>query len=157
MAIHPPTIEHVQERDGELYIGASRVTLSSAISAWKQGGQRPESILAAYPSLSLAAAYGAVAYYLDHQDELEAYFAEGRQQFEQLRAESRAADPAFHANLRQRMEQLRQSGFLQPITQPTDVTEVTDPGNDVDKTSRTDNANGADVDCGETEANEGGQ
>jgi len=112
MAIHPPTIEHVQQRDGELYIGRSRVTLSSAISAWKQGDQRPESIVAAYPTLSLAAAYGAVAYYLDHQNELEQYFAEGRREFERRRAESQTADPAFHTDLRRKMNALRDSGFL---------------------------------------------
>ena len=111
MALHPPSIEHIQERDGDLYVGRSRVTLSSAISAWKQGGQRPESITAAYPTLSLAAAYGAVTYYLDHQEELERYFEEGRREFERLRAESQAADPAFHADMRQRMGALRDSGF----------------------------------------------
>lgn len=112
MATHPPTVEHVQQRDGELYIGHSRVTLSSAISAWKQGNRRPESIVSAYPTLSLAAAYGAVTYYLDHQEELEQYFAQGRREFERLRAESQAADPAFHTGMRRRMDTLRDSGFL---------------------------------------------
>ena len=114
MAIHLQTVEHVQERDGELYIGHSRVTLSSAISVWKQGNQRPESIIEAYPTLSLAAAYGAVAYYLDHQEELERYIEERRREFERLRAASHAADPVFHADMRRRMEALRQSNFLQP-------------------------------------------
>lgn len=112
MAIHPQAVEHVQERDGELYIGQSRVTLSSVIAVWKQEGQHPESIPAAYPAVSLAAAYSAVAYYLDHQEELDQYFEEGRRQFERLRAESQAADPAFHSDMRQRMEKLRQTDFL---------------------------------------------
>lgn len=112
MAVHPQSVEHVQERDGELYIGQSRVTLSSVIAVWKQEGQRPESILEAYPAVSLAAAYSAVAYYLDHQEELDQYFEEGRREFERLRAESQAADPAFHADMRERMESLRRSGFL---------------------------------------------
>jgi len=116
MANHPPTIEHVQERNGELYIGHSRVTLSSAISAWKQGGQRPESITAAFPSLSLAAAYGAVAYYLDHQEALDQYFEAGRREFERLRAQSRAADPVFYADMRQRIAALRDAGFLRHIS-----------------------------------------
>ncbi|HEY8325944.1 MAG TPA: DUF433 domain-containing protein, partial [Ktedonobacterales bacterium] len=112
MAIHPQAVEHVQERDGELYIGQTRVTLSSVISAWEQEGQRPERIPAAFPAVSLAAAYGAVAYYLDHQEELDRYFEACRREFERLRAESQAADPAFHARLRERMETLRTSDVL---------------------------------------------
>ena len=112
MAIHPQAVEHVQERDGELYIGRSRVTLSSVISVWKQEGQRPESIPEAFPTVPLAAAYGAVAYYLDHQEELDRYFEEGRREFERLRAESQAANPAFYASLRGRMEKLRASDLL---------------------------------------------
>lgn len=112
MAIHPQAIEHVQERDGELYIGQSRVTLSSVIAVWKQADQRPESIPAAYPAVSLAAAYSAVAYYLDHQEELDRYFEEGRREFERLRAASQAADPAFHSDMRRRMETLRNADVL---------------------------------------------
>lgn len=67
MAIHPEAVEYVQERDGELYIGASRVTLASVIAAWRQADGRPENIVEVYPTVSLAAAYGAVAFYLDHR------------------------------------------------------------------------------------------
>lgn len=116
MALHPHPIEYIQEREGELYIGRSRVTLSSAISAWQQGNQRPESIPEAFPTLPLAAAYGAVAYYLEHRDELDRYFEEEQREFERLRAESQSADPAFHADLRQRMDALRGSGFLQHLS-----------------------------------------
>ncbi len=117
MAIHPQAVEHVQERDGELYIGQSRVTLSSVIAVWNQEGQRPESIPAAYPTVSLAAAYSAVAYYLDHQEGLDRYFEEGRREFERLRAENRAADPSFHSDIRQRIEALRHADFLDGAAQ----------------------------------------
>ena len=97
-------IEHVTEREGEYFVGQTRVTLRSVIVAWERGGEKPESIITAFPTVSLADAYGAVAFYLDHRTALDGRFAEQRQEFERLRAESQATDPTFHVDLRRRMD-----------------------------------------------------
>ena len=110
MAIH--TIEHVREHDGDYFVGATRVTLGSAIAAWQQGGERPESITEAFPSISRADAYGAIAFYLDHRQELDQFFTEQMREFERQRAESQAANPEFYVDLQQRIEALRASGWL---------------------------------------------
>lgn len=112
MAIH--TVEHVQERDDDYFVGATRVTLGSAIAAWQQGGERPESVTEAFSAVSLADAYGAVAFYLDHRQELDQFFAEQSREFERLRAESQAANPEFYADLRRRMDAQRASRELWP-------------------------------------------
>lgn len=112
MAIH--TIEHIQERDGDYFIGSSRVTLGSAIAAWLQGDERPESIAEAFPSITRADAYGAIAFYLDHRQELDQFFAEQEREFERQRAESQAANPEFYAEMRRRIEALRASGWWLP-------------------------------------------
>lgn len=106
------TVEHVQERDGDYFVGHSRVTLGSAIAAWRQGGERPESVTEAFPSLSRADAYGAIAFYLDHRQELDHLFAEQLAEFERQRAESQSAHPEFYAEMRRRIEALRASGWL---------------------------------------------
>jgi len=93
MAIH--TIEHVQERDGDYFAGSTRVMLGSAIAAWQQGSERPESVTQAFPSISLADAYGAIAFYLDHRHELDQFFAEQLREFERQRTESQTANPNF--------------------------------------------------------------
>ena len=111
MAIH--TVEHIQERDGDYFVGDSRVTLGSAIAAWLQGGERPESIPEAFPSITRADAYGAIAFYLDHRQELDRFFDEQEREFERQRAESQAANPEFYAEMWRRMEALRASGWQQ--------------------------------------------
>jgi uncharacterized protein (DUF433 family) len=102
MALH--STEHVQERDGDYFVGSTRVTLGSAIATWQQSGERPERVTEAFPSVSLADAYGAIAFYLDHRQELDQFFAEQLREFERLRSESQAADPEFYADLRRRMD-----------------------------------------------------
>jgi uncharacterized protein (DUF433 family) len=66
---------YVQQREGELYVGESRVTLYSIIANWRRG-EGPESIQQAFPSLPLVAIYGAITYYLEHQAGLDARFQE---------------------------------------------------------------------------------
>jgi len=123
MAIH--TVEHIQERDGDYFVSGSRVTLGSAIAAWLQGGERPESITEAFPSITRADAYGAIAFYLDHRQELDRFFAEQEREFERQRAKSQAANPEFYAEMRRRMGALRASGWQRHEEQ--DVTDTTPP------------------------------
>lgn len=109
MAIH--SVEHVREREGEYFVGNTRVTLYGAIGAWKNNGRTVEGIVDAYPSVTLADAYGAVAFYLDHEQEMDEYFAFLQREFERRRAESQAADPEFHAETRRRKEVLLAAGW----------------------------------------------
>jgi uncharacterized protein (DUF433 family) len=63
------------EKQGDIYrIKGSRVALDSIIYQFQQG-RSPEAIQDAFPSLSLSQVYGAIAYYLDHQTELNKYLA----------------------------------------------------------------------------------
>lgn len=68
-------VDHVQRREGEFFVGATRVTLRSIIADWKRG-RRPEQIAEDFPAVPLAAIYGAIAYYLERQRELDGYFSE---------------------------------------------------------------------------------
>jgi uncharacterized protein (DUF433 family) len=57
---------------GTIRVGRSRVTLDTVIAAYQQGAS-PEAIARQYPAVTLAEAYGAIAYYLQHQAEMDAY------------------------------------------------------------------------------------
>src|SRR5689334_6352538 len=112
---------YVRERDGVLYVGETRVTVSSLISAWRNEGYTAEEAQAAFPSLSLAQVYGTIAYYLDHQAELDAQFLADDQDYWRLRERDRAQDPTFYAQLDERRARLRErntdtdaSGSIQP-------------------------------------------
>ena len=53
-------------------VGGTDVPLDSVVAAFHQG-HSPEMILAQYPSLSLEEVYGAIAYYLAHRTDVDAY------------------------------------------------------------------------------------
>jgi uncharacterized protein (DUF433 family) len=58
--------------DGTLRVKGSRVTLDVIVRQFKQGATA-EQILEDYPSLNLRDVYGAIYYYLDHEEEVEEY------------------------------------------------------------------------------------
>lgn len=97
---------YVELREGVRYVRSSRVPLASLVWLWRDG-QSAEAIREAYPTLRLAEVYGALAYYLDHQAEVDQELAEGLAQFDAQRAAAEAADPARYAALRQRFAAAR--------------------------------------------------
>jgi uncharacterized protein (DUF433 family) len=99
-------VEYVSERNGELHVAATRVTLRSVIEDWKQG-RTPEQVTEDYPSVPLAVVYGSIATYLERRAELDQRFAEEDAEYERARAASQAADSAFHASVRERIAKIR--------------------------------------------------
>jgi uncharacterized protein (DUF433 family) len=65
--------EYIEERSQGLYVAGTRVSLASVVIQFRQGAS-PETILQNFPSLvSLENVYGAVAYYLANQREVDQY------------------------------------------------------------------------------------
>ncbi len=93
--------EYVQHRDGNIYIGPSRVTIDTLVINWRNG-QSPEQIHEDFPTVPLAHIYGAIAYYLERQDEIDEWIREGEEIYERERAADRAARPEWYALMRQR-------------------------------------------------------
>ena len=60
------------DAQGIIRVGRSRVTLDTVIAAFRQGAS-PEAIARQFPAVTLAEVYGAIAYYLQHQPEMDAY------------------------------------------------------------------------------------
>jgi len=106
---------YVQARDGNLYLGSSRVTLETVILSW-QTGQTPEQIHDSFPQLPLVAIYGAITYYLEHKDELDAFFRATEAMDEARQAAEEAAHPQFFADMRRRMAEARRHlNFESPV------------------------------------------
>ena len=76
----------------------SRVSLDSIVYAFLDG-QAAESIAQSFPTLSLEQVYGAIAFYLGHRSEVDAYLEQGEADYEELRRRSREADPMFYQKL----------------------------------------------------------
>ena len=100
------TKEYV-ERAGEAYkLTGSRVSLDSIVYCF-WNGESPESIVQSFPTLTLQQEYGAIAYYLDHQDEMDEYIGRGEREYEANREAARKADPMFYQKMAERRRQMK--------------------------------------------------
>jgi uncharacterized protein (DUF433 family) len=88
--------EYIEERDGGYYIAGTRISLDSVVHAFRRG-VAPESIRLSYPLLTLEEVYGAIAYYLAHQEQVDAYLKEQEARYERERQAAREADPEFYS------------------------------------------------------------
>ena len=70
--------------DGVVQVGKTRVTLDTVVAVFKQG-TTAEEIVYRYPSLKLADVYFTIAYYLNHQQEVEAYLQRRQKQAQEVR------------------------------------------------------------------------
>lgn len=90
--------DYVEERDGGYWVAGTRISLDSVVYAFNEG-QSAESIARDFPVLRLEQVYGAIAFYLAHRSEIDAYLEKARQDYEAARQADREADPAFYLKL----------------------------------------------------------
>jgi len=76
-----PASPYIAERNGGLYVAGTRVSLDSVLINFRQGAS-PEAVVQAFSTLKLSQVYGAIAYYLENQEVIDAYLAEGQRFFE---------------------------------------------------------------------------
>lgn len=94
LAIRHDDVPLVTSPDGIVRIAGTRVSLDLVVDAFCSGATAEE-ISQQYPSVPLADAYGTIAYYLRHRDDVDAYIARRREQRERVRAENeRRFDPS---------------------------------------------------------------
>ncbi len=94
------------EADGELKtafrVADTRVSLDSVVYAWRRG-ESPEGIVDSFPALTLEQVYGALAFYLANQEEIDEYLHQGEIEFEELRQQLneqlRATKPLLYQKL----------------------------------------------------------
>lgn len=96
--VDPVPIE--ADANGVLRVGGTRVTLDTVVG-WYREGARAEDIARKYDALRLADVYAAIAYYLRHQAEVDAYLDERERAASQARAENEARFDA--AGVRERL------------------------------------------------------
>jgi uncharacterized protein (DUF433 family) len=92
--------EYVEQRDGGYYLVGTRISLDSVVYSFNEG-QSPDAIQADFPSLKRAQVYGAIAFYLDHQADIDAYLAETEREFESSAVPLATANPALWARIQE--------------------------------------------------------
>jgi uncharacterized protein (DUF433 family) len=76
-----PASPYIEERNGGLYVAGTRVSLDSVLINFRQGTS-PEKIVQSFPTVKLFQVYGAIAYYLENEETISGYLAEGEREFE---------------------------------------------------------------------------
>lgn len=82
----PPLTTNI---DGVVLVGQTRVTLDTVITVFENGATAEE-IVYRYPSLRLADVYGAIAYYLNHQEEVQSHRLNYQQHAQTVRQQNEA-------------------------------------------------------------------
>ncbi len=90
--------EYIERRDGNYYVAGTRISLDSIVHAFRRG-ESPETICQNFELLRLEEVYGAIAYYLANQAEIDAYLI---RQSERWAEERRNSEP-LPASLRERL------------------------------------------------------
>jgi uncharacterized protein (DUF433 family) len=87
------------DEHGVLRVGDTRVSLDSVVYAFRQG-HAPETIRQQYSTLSLEEVYGALAFYLANQEEVDRYLERQQQAWNQFRQTADHQPPSVVERLR---------------------------------------------------------
>lgn len=97
----------VEQRDGRYWTKGTRISLDSIVYAFNRAAA-PESIKRSFPLLALEQIYGAITFYLSHEQEIGSYLQQSEKEFEAqakvMNAEARRTNP----ELFDRLEKARQ-------------------------------------------------
>jgi uncharacterized protein (DUF433 family) len=95
------------EQVGEAYrVAGTRVSLDSIVYCF-WNGESSASIAQSFPVLTLEQVFGAIAYYLDHQNEIDEYLKQGEADYDAMREAARKADPMFYQQMAERRRQMK--------------------------------------------------
>src|SRR5438552_2471279 len=94
--------EYIDERNGNFYVAGTRISLDSIVYAFRRG-ESPETICQNFELLRLEEVYGAIAYYLANQPDVDSYLI---RQGAKWADEKRNAEP-LPASLRERLMRAR--------------------------------------------------
>jgi len=100
--------EYIERREGGLYVAGTRVSLDSIVYAFRRG-EAPETICQNFELLTLEEVYGAIAHYLGHQAEIDAYLSQKDDQW----AEGRRQAEPLSESLREKLLRFRQESSAQ--------------------------------------------
>ncbi len=89
---------YVEQRNGGYWVAGTRVSLDSIVYGFLNG-QTAEGIARSFDVLRLEQVYGAILFYLANRSEIDAYLAQGREEFERQYQASRDADPEFYRRI----------------------------------------------------------
>jgi uncharacterized protein (DUF433 family) len=100
-----PVSPYIEERDGGFYVAGTRVSLDSVVIRFQEGAS-PERIVQSFPALKLSQVYGAIAYYLENEQMINEYLAEGERELERSVQPLSQTNPELFARLQAARQQM---------------------------------------------------
>lgn len=97
--------EYIEQRNGGFYVGGTRVSLDSIVYSFK-AGDSPETIRQNFSSLTLEQVYGAITFYLAHEQEVEANIVDGEAEFNRSVPPLRESRPEMYARLERARQEI---------------------------------------------------
>ena len=96
--------QDVEAREGGYYIAGTRIALDSIIGAFK-AGESPETILLSFPLAGpLVRIYGAITFYLENKDKVEAYLKDQERLWKDMAARQTDIPESLARRLREAKE-----------------------------------------------------
>ena len=89
---------YVEYRQEAYWVAGTRISLDSIVYSF-QRGLSPESIVQSFPLLTLEQVYGAIAFYLANQMEIDAYLAAEAAAFETMPQPLQTSNPVLYKKL----------------------------------------------------------
>ena len=93
---------YIEKRDGGYWVVGTRVSLDSLVYAFRRGAA-PETIRRSFPTLTLEEVYGALTFYLAHEQEVDDYLKQSEVeldvQAQQRREQLRSQNPELYERL----------------------------------------------------------
>ena len=99
-----PASPYVEERNGGLYVAGTRVSLDSVVIRFQEAS--PERIVQSFPTLKLAQIYGTIAYYLENEETIKEYIAEGQRELERSVPPLSQSNPELFGRLQAAREKM---------------------------------------------------
>jgi uncharacterized protein (DUF433 family) len=99
-----PTNAYIEKRDAGYWLEGTRISLDSVVYAFLNG-ESPESITQDFPLLSLEQVYGAITFYLANREDIDAYLAADKVEFQKLRLSCREKSPLLYQKLKEAQAQ----------------------------------------------------
>src|SRR5712691_5278054 len=90
--------EHIEQREGVYYVRGTRISLDSIVYAFREGCS-PETIREDFEGLTVAHVCGAIAFYLDHQADVDIYLLHRKEHWAELERQGTPASPDLLARL----------------------------------------------------------
>jgi len=100
-----PESPYIDQADGACRIARTRVGLHTIVAHFQEG-RSPEQIVESFPKVTVAQTYGAIVYYLENKELIDAYIAQVEREFERRVRPLSEQNPAVFAGLEEARRQM---------------------------------------------------